>query len=197
MLGQPCPIPVINAKKALSLPDSDGVLVLVDNIIAVQNLEKMAHGNGLGFSYKQDGDSRYLVTITGSVSEGKALGAVGDTDVAKPVAGGLVVLIGADHLGEGADELGRLLIKGFIFSLTQLDPLPEAVIFLNGGAHLTSEGANTVPDLQALEARGVAILTCGTCANYYQIKDLLAVGRITDMMDIVNRLASAGRLITA
>jgi selenium metabolism protein YedF len=99
-------------------------------------------------------------------------------------------------MGRGAEELGKLLIKGFIFSLTQLAPPPEAVIFLNGGARLTTEGANTVPDLKALEEKGAGIYTCGTCANYYKLSDALAVGSIVDMMRITNLLAKASVVIT-
>jgi selenium metabolism protein YedF len=196
VLGQPCPIPVINAKKAMAEPGTDGVLVLVDNRIAVQNLQKMAEGSGYGFSFKEENESRYLVTIT----RGEGSKAPEEEKKPDPPAscgsGGLVILIGADHLGEGAEELGKMLIKGFVFSVTQLAALPEAMIFLNGGAHLTAEGAVTVPDLKTLQERGVAILTCGTCANYYGLTDKIAAGSITDMMDIVNRISRAGRLIT-
>jgi selenium metabolism protein YedF len=120
--------------------------------------------------------------------------------VEDPTAGGgkkgPVALITADSMGRGAVDLGKLLIKGFIFSLTQLNPLPEAVIFLNGGAHLTTEGANTVPDLKALEEKGTNIYTCGTCANYYKLTERLAVGSIVDMMKITNTLAKASGVIT-
>jgi selenium metabolism protein YedF len=189
---------VINAKKALSEPGSDGVTVLVDNEVAVQNLEKMAAGSGYGFSWKEEGAGRYAVTITGGGAP--PAGAL-EKETARPLPaspneGGLVILIGADHLGEGAEELGKMLIKGFIFSVSQLSPPPEAIIFINGGARLTPEGAGTVPDLLALAEKGVTILTCGTCANYYGIKDALAVGAITDMMDIVNRISGAGKLVT-
>jgi selenium metabolism protein YedF len=197
MLGQPCPIPVINAKKALSETGADGVLVLVDNIIAVQNLEKMARGFGCSFSYKEDGPNRYSVSIGGSIPENAATEPGKIKNLSLTTVGGPVVMIGADHLGEGADELGKMLIKGFIFSLTQLDPKPEAVIFLNGGARLTSDGSNTIPDLKTLSEGGVKILTCGTCVNYYKLAEKLAVGEITDMMSIVNLLAaSSGRLVT-
>ncbi|MDR3331247.1 MAG: sulfurtransferase-like selenium metabolism protein YedF [Synergistaceae bacterium] len=194
MRGQPCPIPVINAKKILAEPGVDGVAVLVDNIVAVQNLEKMAKGTGCEFSYSEEKPSSYRVAITGSVPAGVPSER---TCVApEPMPSGLVVLITSDHMGEGSEELGKLLIKGFIFSLTQLDPLPEAVIFLNGGAYLTADGANTVPDLLALQERGTAIFTCGTCANYYKLTESLAVGSIADMMGIVGRLAVTGRIIT-
>jgi selenium metabolism protein YedF len=205
MLGKPCPIPVVNAQKILADPGVDGVVVVVDNFVAVQNLEKMAKGTGRGFSYVEDGPSHYTTTILnkggGVAGETPAEGgrpqqsAAGGGDFPPPVKKGPVVLISADSMGRGAEELGKLLIKGFIFSLTQLDPKPEAVIFLNGGAHLTTEGANTVPDLQSLQEKGTEVYTCGTCANYYKLTESLAVGSITDMMHITTMLAKASGVI--
>jgi selenium metabolism protein YedF len=203
MRGNPCPIPVVNAKKALAENDAAGVEVLVDNIVAVQNLEKMAKGTGCAFSYEETGASEYKVTIikggnsTQFFKETAGNSALNTAaNAASESARGPVVLITSSSMGTGADELGRLLIKGFIFSLTQLNPLPEAVIFLNGGAHLTTEGANTVPDLKTLEEKGTNICTCGTCANYYKLADSLAVGSIVDMMYITNRLSKAQLVIT-
>ncbi|MDR0551872.1 MAG: sulfurtransferase-like selenium metabolism protein YedF [Spirochaetaceae bacterium] len=204
MRGNPCPIPVVNAKKALAKKEAEGVAVWVDNIVAVQNLEKMAKGTGCDFSYEETAPSEFKVTIVKgadsqrffneqpAVPEGNAV----PTGNAGNAGRGPVVLITSDSMGRGADELGKLLIKGFIFSLTQLNPLPEAVIFLNGGAHLTTKGANTVPDLKALEEKGVSICTCGTCANYYKLTESLAVGSIVDMMNITNRLSKAALVIT-
>ena len=202
MRGNPCPIPVVNAKKALAEQGADGVVVLVDNFVAVQNLEKMAKGTGCGFSYNDEEASVYKVTITKDPHQAfKEPPETPDTvDVPNTAAGGVkkgpVVLVTADSMGRGAEDLGKLLIKGFIFSLTQLSPLPEAVIFLNGGAHLSTEGANTVPDLKALEEKGTNIYTCGTCANYYKLTEHLAVGSIVDMMKITNTLAKASGVIT-
>jgi selenium metabolism protein YedF len=196
MQGQPCPIPVVKAKEVLAGQDAEGVVVLVDNIVAVQNLEKMAKGTGCGFSYVEDGNL-YRVTIVkgaGGVTvkpQDKRPGVAESSDGRGPV-----VLITADSMGRGEDELGRILIKGFIFSLTQLNPLPEAVMFLNSGAKLTTEGANTIPDLKTLEEKGTGIFTCGTCANYYKLTEALAVGSIVDMLNIVNRLGKAASVIT-
>jgi selenium metabolism protein YedF len=207
MLGQPCPIPVVKAQEILAEQDAAGVMVLVDNTAAVQNLEKMAKGTGCGFSYVEEGHA-YRVRIVKNPEAGRifttesppepqpdsppeTLPAIGDGAKKGPV-----VLITSDTMGRGSDELGRMLIKGFIFSLTQLNPLPEAVMFLNGGARLTTAGANTVPDLKALEEKGTGIYTCGTCANYYTLTESLAVGSIVDMMHIVNRLAKASVVLT-
>ena len=193
MRGQPCPIPVVNAKKALTEQDAQGVVVVVDNIVAVQNLEKMAKGTGCGFSYAEDGGA-YTVSI---VKEGQSLDKPAPPAAPKrDKSRGPVVLITSDSMGRGAEDLGKILIKGFIFSLTQLSPLPEALIFLNSGAKLTTEGANTVPDLKKLEEQGSAVCTCGTCANYYKLTESLAVGSIVDMMAITSRLAKASGIIT-
>ena len=98
-------------------------------------------------------------------------------------------------MGEGAEELGKILIKGFIYSLTELSTPPKFLIFLNSGAYLTSDGANTIEDLEKLEKMGTEILTCGTCINYYGLKDKPAVGTITNMYGITERMASAGNVI--
>ena len=200
MTGHPCPIPVVQAKKALVGADVDAVEVLVDNIVAVQNLEKMATGLGYAFQSGQDGDKLYRVAL--GKSDTATMHGCGQGEPACCIAmppsttEGPTVLITQESLGGGAEELGNILIKGFLFSLTELSPPPKAVIFLNGGAKLTTQGANTVPDLKALEEKGVEILTCGTCANYFGLTEQLAVGAITDMMGITSRIATAGRLIS-
>jgi len=196
MCGQPCPIPVVNAKRSLAEQGSTGVTVLVDNMAAVQNLEKMATGIGCSFSYETEGTS-YKVRILKDANSSLPLDEMpapgpGEKDPSR----GPVVLISSDSMGKGARDLGQLLIKGFVFSLAQLDPPPEAVIFLNSGVLLTSEGANTIPDLKKLEERGSKVCTCGTCANYYKTLETLAVGGIIDMMTLTNHLAKASGIIT-
>jgi selenium metabolism protein YedF len=197
MRGQPCPIPVVKAKDALAGEDAAGVVVLVDNFVAAQNLEKMAKGTGRGFSYTEDGGVYSVTIVKGEGGAKTDENAIPHREPPAPAGNkGPVVLITSDSMGRGAEDLGRLLIKGFIFSLSQLKPPPEALIFLNGGARLTTEGANTVQDLKTLEERGTGVYTCGTCANYYKLADSLAVGSIVDMMNITHRLAKASYVIT-
>jgi selenium metabolism protein YedF len=200
MMGNPCPIPVIRARKELEKPDSDGVLVLVDNIVAVQNLEKMAKGLGYVFSYESDGDALFRVSIgKDGASMPRAVPIPKDTLLAAPAqdkTDGVTVLITKDMMGDGSEELGRILIKGFIFSLTELPVLPKAVIFLNSGVRLAVEGSNTLADLQKLSDAGATILACGTCLNYYSLTEKLAVGEVTDMFGITGHLAAPGKLIT-
>ncbi|MDR2601042.1 MAG: sulfurtransferase-like selenium metabolism protein YedF [Spirochaetaceae bacterium] len=205
MRGNPCPVPVVKAKEALAV-EPDGVEVLVDDVTSVQNLEKMAKGTACTFSYTQEGEI-YRVVIVKSADSGRFFTRGGEP--ASNQSGGAangppegassrgpVVLITADSMGRGSEELGRLLVKGFIFSLTQLNPPPEAVIFLNSGAHLTAEGSASIADLKTLEEKGSLVHTCGTCANYYKLSGSIAAGSIVDMMNIVNRLSKASSVIT-
>jgi len=197
VLGKPCPIPVIESKKALINPDVEAVLVKVDNIVAVQNLEKMAQGYGYGFSYAEKAKDYFEAIIS---KDGKKPPEIKSersvSEFAQSSKGaGLVVVISRDTMGEGAMELGKVLIKGFIYSLTELPVPPRSVIFLNSGAHLTSLGANTIDDIKKLEQKGVEILTCGTCLNFFGIQDKLAAGTITNMYGITERMAGAANII--
>jgi selenium metabolism protein YedF len=202
MRGKPCPLPVVNAKKELEKQGAACVVVLVDNELAVQNLRKMADGKGYIFSYIQQGEN-IEVTISKEGNGTAPMSKAGPADKAdKAATEGAVVLISADSMGRGcssspnSEELGQILIKGFIFSLTELPKLPKAVIFINSGVKLAAAGSNTVADLQALSAKGTVILACGTCLNYYGLTELLAVGEVADMYSITGYLASAEKLIT-
>lgn len=197
MRGSPCPIPVITTKKELQNPDVNGVLVLVDNKPAAQNLQKMAHGYGYTCSSMPAGED-FQVTI----EKGDA-GTHPENMITTPPAAinrleseGATVLVTKDKMGSGSDELGKILIKGYLFSLTELPVLPKAVIFLNSGVRLACAGSNTVTDLQALAGKGTEILACGTCLNYYSLTEQLAVGQITDMFGISARLAAAAKVIS-
>ena len=195
-LGKPCPIPVMEAKKALAEQGINGVFIKVDNIAAVQNLEKMANGYGHLFSYVGNAADSYEVEIRKSgkdSSEEKT----SETNVLRngESSNGMTIVIGGDSMGQGAEELGKILIKGFIYSLTELPTPPKYVIFFNSGARLSSDGANTIDDLKKLTEKGTEILTCGTCVNYYELQDKLAVGKIVNMYEITEILASSNSIV--
>ena len=109
--------------------------------------------------------------------------------------GNTVIAIGTDCMGSGDDNLGATLMKGYIYAVSQQEELPKAILFYNGGAKLTVEGAVSVEDLKNMEAQGVEILTCGTCLNFYGLTDKLAVGTVTNMYNIVEKLTSASKVI--
>lgn len=192
-MGDNCPIPVIKTKKAIAaLTGPETIEVLVDNEIAVQNVTKMATGSGGKVTSEKLGDAEFKVTIE---MEG-----VPEADEAEAVCvpdarDNTVVVVSSDRMGSGNDELGKVLIKGFIFAVTQLDTLPKTMLFYNGGATLTTEDSDSLEDLKSLEAQGVEIMTCGTCLDYYGLKDKLAVGTVTNMYSIVETMAKAGRIV--
>ena len=177
-MGDSCPIPVIKTKKAMqALTGPETIEVLVDNEIAVQN-----------------GEKEYKVTI----AMGGAAVAVDDAEETACIPDArdnMVVVVSSDRMGSGNDELGKVLIKGFIYAVTQLDKLPKTMLFYNGGATLTCEGSDSLEDLKSLEAQGVNIMTCGTCLDYYGIKEKLAVGSVTNMYVIAETMAGADKII--
>lgn len=194
-MGEACPTPVIKTKKAMqALTGPEVIEVLVDNEIAVQNVSKMAAASGGEVTSEQTGEKAYKVVISvkGGVTTAEAKEAV---CACAPAGNNTVVAIASDRMGEGNDELGKVLIKGFIYAVSQLDTLPKAILFYNGGATLTTEGSDSLKDLKEMEVQGVEILTCGTCLDYYQLKDKLAVGSVTNMYSIVETMAQADKII--
>lgn len=192
-MGDNCPIPVIKTKKAMqALTGPEVIEVLVDNEIAVQNVSKMAASEGGEVSSEKLGEKEYKVKI---VMEGAAESAEEVCAYEADRKGDMIVVVASDRMGDGNDALGKVLIKGFLYAVSQLDELPKKILFYNGGATLTVEGSDSLEDLREMEAQGVEILTCGTCLDYYNVKDKLAVGSVTNMYSIVEAMAEAGKII--
>ena len=192
-MGDNCPIPVIKTKKAMdALTGPETIEVLVDNEIAVQNVTKMATSAGGKVTSEQKAEKEYVVTIE---MEGAPAADEAEAVCVPDARDNTVVVVSSDRMGSGNDELGKVLIKGFIFAVTQLDTLPKTMLFYNGGATLTTEDSDSLEDLKSLEAQGVEIMTCGTCLDYYGLKDKLAVGTVTNMYSIVETMAKAGRIV--
>lgn len=193
-MGDVCPVPLVKAKNAIAELAGSGIVeVLVDHEIAVQNLKKMAEQKGYGFLVKEEKEKEYHVELTVSETEPAAKEeAVCLVPAAKKTK---LVVLSVDHMGEGAEELGKILMKSFLYALTQQDELPDTILCYNGGAKLTCEGSESLEDLKDLAARGVEILTCGTCLNFYGITENLKVGGVTNMYDIVERMGSADCVI--
>ena len=199
--GLACPLPVINTKKAVEEMKEDGVLsVLVDNEIAVQNLQRFAQYKGFECTGEKKAEKEYEVIIH-VTQAAKAAAAeepeVEDCEECTPDSKkkGMVVVLSANVMGTGDEKLGKALMKAFVFALTKQDYLPEAILCYNTGAYLSIEGADTLEDLKALEAEGVKILTCGTCLDFYGIKDKLAVGSVTNMYEIVETMEKAKSVV--
>ena len=196
-MGDTCPIPVVKTKEAIRQLGADGGVVetLVDNDIAVQNLTKMANQKGYGVESEKLGENEYRVTMT--VGAGVDLPAESEETACMVPAGqkNTVVVVAADHMGEGEGELGKNLLKAFLYALSQQESLPKTILFYNGGASLTCQGSLSLEDLKSMAERGVEILTCGTCLNFYGLTEKLAVGGVTNMYDIVEKQMAADLIV--
>ncbi|MBE0479955.1 MAG: sulfurtransferase-like selenium metabolism protein YedF [Dehalococcoidia bacterium] len=106
-----------------------------------------------------------------------------------------VVLVSSDRLGTGDRRLGRILMKSFLNTVWDTENRPERIIFLNSAVRLTTEGSDVLDALALLERDGVELLSCGTCLEYYGIKDRLKAGRVTNMREIADTLFTASRVI--
>ena len=197
-LGDACPIPVVKTKNAISeLGGPGSVETLVDNEIAVQNLTKMANQKGYAVRSEKIADDQFKVTMEIGEGAGDSAQDIPEECLVVPQTGKkkIVVAVTSATMGTGNDELGAVLMKGFLFALTQQDVLPTTILFYNGGATITTEGSASIEDLKSLEALGVEILTCGTCLNYYKLADKLQVGGVTNMYEITERLTGADLVI--
>lgn len=200
--GMACPLPVIHTKQACENAQvGDIIKVLVDNEIAVQNLERFAGYKGYEVQGEKIGEKEYEVTI--QITEQIPYVVVPEQEADKeeitcsPDARrkGMLVVLSANVMGGGDEKLGKALMKAFIFAVTKQDVLPETILCYNTGAYLTCEDSDSLEDLKILEAEGVQIFTCGTCLDFYGIKDKLAVGTVTNMYDIVEKMEQAKSII--
>lgn len=175
--GLACPEPVICTKKALEKLESGTITTIVDNDVAKDNIVRLAKS----FDYPvevEKKDENYYIKIRKSGS------LITDIDASKNI----VMLISSQFLGRGNDELGKVLTKSFFFTLTETQPLPKTIMFINSGIVLTCHGSNVLEEIIDLEKKGVEILSCGTCLDYYNLKDRLCVGSITNMYTIVEKM---------
>ncbi len=195
-IGDACPIPVVKTKKAIeALTTDETVVVLVDNETALQNVTKAAHTMGFEAQQETVSDKEYRITI--QVVKGAAAPAKEEQTACccEGYRKNVVVAVSSDMMGEGSEELGKVLIKSFFFALTQQDELPGTIIFYNGGVKLSTEGSPVLEDLKNLAGQGVEIISCGTCLNFYQLSEKLAVGEVSNMYDIVEHLRKADLVI--
>lgn len=199
-MGDQCPIPVIKTKKALKeITETTLVEVHVDNEIAVQNLSKMAKQKNLEYKCEKLEEQHYIIKIN-TEAEGVSIQqkapAENDKEICYPDRkSNTVVVLSSNQMGNGSEELGQILMKGFIFALTELDELPSTVLLYNSGVKLSTEGSNSIEDLKTLQAQGVEILSCGTCLNYYDLTEKLQVGDVTNMYFILEKMAQADKII--
>ena len=184
-MGKQCPIPVVMTKKVIdNAVVGDEIEILIDNETAVNNLSRLANKTGCTFVSEKLGDKKYQVKM--AVQTEQTGGTLEEEEFVceAPHKKVTVAVISSNVMGNGDDELGKILIKGFIYAL-----------FYNGGAKLTTEDSESLEDLKKMEEEGVEILTCGTCLKHYGLMEKLMVGKVTDMYTIAERMTGADKVI--
>lgn len=204
--GQSCPAPVIETRKVMLADAGTPLEVIVDNEAAGENVSRLARTlrAEVWVIERDNGDIRLRIdpndlpikTATDIQAGAPARATTGATaeDGHCGTVSSNVVLLNSASIGPD-EKLGQLLMKAFIKTLPDVPPLPEVVILLNSGVKLTCEGSELVEELTELEKAGTTVLSCGTCLDYFNLNDKLAVGQVTNMFEVVSLLAGADRII--
>ncbi|MBU5428348.1 sulfurtransferase-like selenium metabolism protein YedF [Tissierella pigra] len=187
--GQLCPKPVIMTKKELDNLAKGVITTIVDNEVARDNVSKLAQSSGCSFIIdKKDEDYYIHITKDGIVEETIGIPTPSKTK-------DLTIAIGSDKMGVGEEELGKILMKSFIYTIRETTPFPTTILFLNSGVNLTCEDSPVLEDLKELEKSGVEIISCGTCLDYYNLKDKIQVGEIGNMYAIYEKMRNANNTL--
>ena len=193
--GKKCPMPLIETKKALNeLGPNETLNVLLDSETSVRNVMRYLKDNGISAEQRKKGNE-FEVLVNPSGQTGELTEVVPCCDPPVTTDKNYVVVFAKDRIGEGDNELGLVLAGSILNTIREYDVLPQKIIFMNAGINLVLKGAPALVHLTELEKRGVEIITCGTCLNYFEKADQLAVGRVTNMYEILDSLLKAGKVI--
>jgi selenium metabolism protein YedF len=171
---------------------SDEVVTIVDSETAQRNVTRMAEKAGGTVEPEMRSDGIYL-----HITQEKRAAERAEAAPTAAVSGPARVLVVPDEfMGRGEhDELGHVLMRSFFHTLGEIEPLPKTIIFFNSGVKLVVDGSPVIEDLRALDAEGVEILACGTCLGYYELKDDVAVGTVSNMYTIAETMLGADHLV--
>jgi selenium metabolism protein YedF len=196
--GLACPQPLLLTKKAIEDDNIHELTILVDNKAAVENVSRFSTNAGFEVVEVKDKEDHTAIRILRKNTNANFIANFDPEEAHCQVPeefNGKTIFFKSQYLGTGNNDLGALLMKAFIFSLTKVDNKPKRLIFMNSSVNLCIEGAITAENLQHLEANGTEILVCGTCLDFYKLTDKLVVGQISNMYDIAEALTSKGHVI--
>ena len=189
--GKSCPMPVIMAKKEIDA----GVKffeIEVDNKIAVENLKKLANSQGFTTTIEEN-NGNFKVNFSNGCEECEEV--LAKVEGKKPL-GNWTIFVNKEIIGAGNDELGKSLMKMFIYTISEGEDLPKSILFMNGGVKVPTLNEQAIEHLKVLEDKGIELLVCGACLNFYGLEEKLEVGKISNMYDITNAMKEASKVIT-
>ncbi len=193
--GKRCPMPLIETKKALKeLHENDSLKILIDNSVSARNVAHFLKDNHVTFSEKQNGAITEIMVnhqpLNLEKTDETAYCSTEPKEQDK-----YIVLMAKDRIGEGSDELGEALAGAMINTLKSMDPLPAKIIFMNSGINLVVTGSRVLKDLSELAEKGVELIVCGTCLDYFGKTEELKVGRVSNMLEILESMRAAQKVI--
>lgn len=186
--GELCPKPVIMTKKELDNLQEGTLTTIVDNEVAKDNISKLVSSYGYNFTVDQTKDNEYYIHIIKGEGTTENI-CIPDTFK------DLTIAIGSDKLGVGEEKLGDILMNSFIYTVKETTPWPRTIVLFNSGVKLTCKGSKVLEDLKWMNDEGVEILVCGTCLDYYNIKDNIQVGEIANMYTIYEKMRNSNNTI--
>lgn len=198
--GLQCPKPLVLAKKELDAGCVD-LAVQVDNEAAVKNLTRLAEKKGMAVAVDVIEGGWLVSFVEGDGAQTSPEAAIPSSALSGAVCGpdgcGYAVFVSRDHVGDGDPELGRNLMKMAIYTLSESDEVPVSLLFMNAGVKLVAgEEPQVVENVKTLIEKGTEVLVCGTCLDFYGLKDNLEAGTVSNMYDILGRMQEAGKVIT-
>lgn len=195
--GLACPQPVIKAKELLDSLPQGSVEVLVDNEAAQSNLERFGKSQGCDVAIRSSGDTRHItLSKNPHGNAAKAATTLPEEYLCDLPGTGLVMVIPADTMGRGDDPLGHVLMRAYIKTIKNLSPLPTKIFFYNTAVKITATQSDLIAPLRELHGLGVEIYSCGTCLDFFNLKDALLVGQVTNMFEIMDGMAQAAKVVS-
>ena len=189
--GLACPQPVVLTKNALSEIERGEVVVTVDNEVARENVKRMAESEGCTVSIEERGDDIYSLHITRV-----GPGAVSQEPVTekKRIQEPLVYLFDSDFIGTNRD-LGKVLVNGFLNAIPSLPKRKSTIVLISNGVKLATSSSYVLETLKQFEEMGFTILICGTCLDFFKIREKVAVGTISNALEIMEALTTAAKVV--
>ena len=166
------------------------MVVYVDNETARDNVKRMAENEGYTVKVK-DGDDGFELQVTKLSSSKVSRGLVAEKEVVEET---LIYLFDSDFIGSNR-ELGKVLVNGFLNAITSLPRRKSKIVLISNGVKLATRGSYVLDTLSKLKLSGFEILICGTCLDFFKIRDKVQVGTISNALEIMETLTNAGKVI--
>lgn len=189
--GKLCPEPLMITRKAIKeSSNGDSIEIVTDNETACKNIGSYLKELKITFIDRDN----HIYFVLGEEQQ-PTLEAIPECSISEKTDNGYIVVLKSEEMGNATSELGILLMRAFISTLADSDKLPKTIIMYNGGVKLAKSGTDTARGLKKLEEMGVELIICGTCVDFYQLKEDIKIGTISNMFVIVQKLSHATNII--